>query len=436
MVDSQGGTTTLSYDGGQLATEGYENGAMQLLLSLGYDDSGNLTSAERYADLAGTTLVGSSEYDYDAGNMTSIVYKNGSGGVLTSFGYTYDEAEQLISEVDDGATTTYGYDSSGQLTQAGSTSYSYDGNGNPIGAGVTIGPDNEVQTDGTWNYGYDGAGNLTSLTGVSNGLTWSYGYDAANELTSVTETDGGGRRAGAGELQLRCVRQPHRHDGDAGRDDDHDVLDVRGGVVAAGGRGTDELAAVRRHEQRQRGGGCATSAGSQPDQWFAQVVTGSGVQWDLTDHLGSIRVVVDAGGSTMLDEISYDAFGVETETNPGAGGRLGYAGYQYDASNGAGSGWRAASTTHRFRFGCSRTPAQVGSNFYVYADNRPTSLTDPSGLSPETIDKQNRIALIQENQAKIDASLAARRRNWFQQKALGAAEYGPAPSKEVDLLTT
>ena len=46
----------------------------------------------------------------------------------------------------------------------------------------------------------------------------------------------------------------------------------------------------------------------------------------MTDHLGSVRQVVNDAG-TVLDHIDYDAFGnVTSETNPGQGDRFGWAG--------------------------------------------------------------------------------------------------------------
>src|SRR5436309_1822557 len=65
--------------------------------------------------------------------------------------------------------------------------------GNPTNGGDTVGPDNEVLTDGTWNYSYDANGNLSGKSGVSGGpdagLNWTYTYDPANELTSAFETN-------------------------------------------------------------------------------------------------------------------------------------------------------------------------------------------------------------------------------------------------------
>ena len=49
--------------------------------------------------------------------------------------FAYDTAGRLTSELDNGTTTSYSYDATGQLTQAGSQSYSYDANGNRNGTG-------------------------------------------------------------------------------------------------------------------------------------------------------------------------------------------------------------------------------------------------------------------------------------------------------------
>ena len=87
------------------------------------------------------------------------------------------------------STTTYSYDATGQLVQAGGTTYTYDANGNPTGGGNVIGSDNELPlSDGTLNYTYDAAGNRMTQVGISNGLTWTYTYNDANRMTSAVET--------------------------------------------------------------------------------------------------------------------------------------------------------------------------------------------------------------------------------------------------------
>jgi hypothetical protein len=68
-------------------------------------------------------------------------------------------------------------------------------------------------------------------------------------------------------------------------------------------------------------------SGDGADQRFARIDS-TGTNWLLTDHLGSIRDVMNSSG-TVIDHINYDAFGLITsETNPSNGGRLKYAGYE------------------------------------------------------------------------------------------------------------
>jgi hypothetical protein len=78
------------------------------------------------------------------------------------------------------------------LTAAGSASYNYDPNGNPDNSGDTIGTDNEITSDGTYDYTYDNDGNEITKTNISTGDNWTYGYNNANELVSAVEKTSGG----------------------------------------------------------------------------------------------------------------------------------------------------------------------------------------------------------------------------------------------------
>jgi RHS repeat-associated protein len=123
--------------------------------------------------------------------------------------------------------------------------------------------------------------------------------------------------------------------------------------------------------------------GTQPNQWFAEIDAGSGVNWLLTDDLGSIRNVANASGS-VIDTINYDAFGTLTESAPTLGGRLKYAGYESDP-------WafmyRAGERYYLPSAEIWLTPDPLGleaeSNHYEYADNSPTTASDPTGLYTE-----------------------------------------------------
>jgi len=100
----------------------------------------------------------------------------------------------------------------------------------------------------------------------------------------------------------------------------------------------------------------------------------------ITDHLGSVRLVVDIISGIVVQYLAYDDFGnVLTDTNPGFE-PFGYAGGLYDIQ------------TNLIRFGARDYDSRVGRwiakdpinyigglNLYVYVLNSPNNLIDPSG---------------------------------------------------------
>jgi len=103
----------------------------------------------------------------------------------------------------------------------------------------------------------------------------------------------------------------------------------------------------------------------------------------IKDHLGSVRLVVNATTGVVAQKLDYDEFGrVLGDSNPGFQ-PFGYAGGLYDA------------TTGLVRFGARDYDAETGRwaakdptgfsgglNLYVYAGNDPVNFTDPRGLFP------------------------------------------------------
>ena len=102
----------------------------------------------------------------------------------------------------------------------------------------------------------------------------------------------------------------------------------------------------------------------------------------ITDHLGSVRLVVNAETGIVRQRLEYDEFGnVILDTNPGFQ-PFGYAGGLYDAQTGL------------VRFGARDYDAETGrwtakdpirfaggfSNFYEYCSNNPVCLIDLWGL--------------------------------------------------------
>jgi RHS repeat-associated protein len=103
----------------------------------------------------------------------------------------------------------------------------------------------------------------------------------------------------------------------------------------------------------------------------------------LTDHLGSVRLVVDATTGQIAQRLDYDAFGrVLSDTNPGFQ-PFGFAGGLYDAA------------TSLVRFGARDYDAEVGrwtakdpigfasssTNIYEYVQNAPVNLIDDNGFN-------------------------------------------------------
>ena len=247
MTDSQGGTISQSWDGGNLVAQSFQNGATVGLLSLAYNQAGEMTGMTRFADLAATTLVGSTSLGYDAGMVDSILHTDGSGNTLASFGYGYDTTGQMTLEVNNGSSTNLGYNGDGELTSAGTQGYSWDANGNQSGAGTSVGADNELLSDGTWNYQYDNAGNMIGRTQVSGTLSWSYGYDAANEMTLAVETNGTSTLVSA-SYGYDAFGNRIAETAVAGSDHDDDGLDVPGGQSSRGRSRCHQLATLCRPE--------------------------------------------------------------------------------------------------------------------------------------------------------------------------------------------
>ncbi|MCI0551709.1 MAG: RHS repeat-associated core domain-containing protein, partial [Anaerolineae bacterium] len=102
----------------------------------------------------------------------------------------------------------------------------------------------------------------------------------------------------------------------------------------------------------------------------------------ITDHLGSVRLVVNVTTGDVVQRMDYDEFGnVLIDTNPGFQ-PLGFASGLYDTE------------TKLVRFGARDYDAEIGRwtakdpilfaggqvNIYIYVANNPVNLFDPSGL--------------------------------------------------------
>ena len=110
----------------------------------------------------------------------------------------------------------------------------------------------------------------------------------------------------------------------------------------------------------------------------------------FTDHLGSVRMVVDAQSGAVLQQIDYDAFGrITFDSNPGAQ-PFGFAGGLYDPQTGL------------VRFGARDFDPEVGrwtakdpvgfaggsAGLFEYCGNDPIDSVDRGGRQPEAPERE------------------------------------------------
>jgi RHS repeat-associated protein len=119
------------------------------------------------------------------------------------------------------------------------------------------------------------------------------------------------------------------------------------------------------------------------DELYARVKDSADtLSYYLTDHLGSVRDIVD-NSATVVSHITYDSFGkVLSETNSTLGDRFKYTGRELDSTTGLYYYRARWYDTHTGRF-ASEDPIGFSagdSNLRRYVGNAVTGATDPSGL--------------------------------------------------------
>ncbi len=356
------------------------NGTGQARVDLLYNGDGMVSTVTRYADLAGTQVVGKSNYSYDSNqNLTGITHTNASGTVLASFAYSYNLANQISSKVENGVTTTYGYDAASQLINVNGQVINYDSNGNQTGSGVTITSDNRLGSDGTWNYTYDNLGNTLSKTNIATGEYWSYTWNDANRLTNASDFNKDGTLIQSISFKYNVFDQLYEEKDYVASSNTTTTTryayDLSGNVYADL-NGSNQITA--RHLFINING---------QEQPFAKINASGNVSWYLTDNVGSVRNIINNAG-TVQDTISYNAFGaISSESNPGSSDR-----YKFQ------SGWYNSALNmtlfdHRWLMSLGRWFSQdplglsPDSNPYRFVGNNAISGIDPRGEQEKVIRK-------------------------------------------------
>jgi len=273
-------------------------------------------------------------------------------GLSTAYGYKYDLVGRLIEVKKNGTVTaTYEYDSNGnrlkKIAVGGTETGTYDAQDRMLtygGASYTYNANGDLATKtdsaGTTTYEYDALGNLRKVT-MPSGTVISYVIDGANRRVA--------KRVGGVLVQqwlyssdLRIVAE----------------LDGTGAIVSRFVYGTRV---------------------NVPEY----IVKGASTYRVVTDHLGSVRRVVDTATGTVVQKTEYDEYGVVlSDTAPGFQ-PFGFAGGLVDASTGmVRFGKRDYMPTNGrwtvidpIRFRAKQT------NLYGYVANDPINAFDPRGKS-------------------------------------------------------
>jgi RHS repeat-associated protein len=380
-----------------------------LVANYGYDADGTLACVTPAAPVDGTCSQGlrvlrnlpgrtlthvmagaaglTSGYQWsDLGEATTTIHEWLDGATVRELGFAYAERDAagrltgVIETLDSGATVDirYAYDRQGRLREVRrdgvvTEAYAYEANGQRTSAqidGVSVSPivfdaRDRLTQYGDVTYQYDALGRRTSRT--EDGQTTTYTYDLLGALRAVDlpggsspdieyVIDGAGRRVGrkAGGILTQAWL----------------YLDGLRPIAELNGAG--ELTRVFVYGDERVPALMVIPAGQ----------ANAGTYRILTDHLGSVRRVVNVATGHVLQALDYDAFGnILSDTNPGLQ-PFGFAGGLYDPDTGL------------LRFGARDYDPEIGqwtardpilfaggdSNLYAYVGSDPVQHTDPSGL--------------------------------------------------------
>jgi RHS repeat-associated protein len=261
------------------------------------------------------------------------------------------------------------------------TSYTYD-TANRLSSALVSTTTGSLGTTPQFAYGYDRASNLTSITAnepaqsftatATNGLTAgtydangnttalsgrSFAWDGANRVVSFTSGTSKSRFYYDGMSRLVRV-----------------VDESQGRVVADHAYfwcGTDRCLA---HDNTQAGSPVSA-------QYFAQgVIENDTPYYYVTDRLGSVRQLVNAGGDVVA-QYDYDPYGNQAKISGAVSSDFGYAGYFEHAASGLDFAMYRAYDSNHARW-LNRDPiAEAGGiNLYEYVGDSPIARRDPTGL--------------------------------------------------------
>ncbi|MGV3623040.1 MAG: RHS repeat-associated core domain-containing protein [Archangium sp.] len=330
-----------------------------------YDADSLLTQAG-----AATLTYSATTWTWNGFGELATVSTAVSGSPVFSEGIQYDGAGRItvIEETAQGtpAQWAYGNDAMGRLTSASkngatASTWTYDGNGNRLtesGVASTFDAQDRLLTRGTTTYTWDALGGRRSKTEGS--AVTEYTHDGLGALTSVKLPNGTTISYDYDGRQRRVARRKNS------------VVDKRW-IYDGQYRVVAEVDASGAVQSRFVYG----SQSHSPDYFVRGGVTYVYVK----NHLGSVRLVVNASTGAVVQSLEYDAWGNVTSDSSPSFQPFAFAGGVHDVDTGL--------THFGFRdydaqagVWTSRDPIRLsgGRNVLAYVSNSPTRFTDASGL--------------------------------------------------------
>ncbi|MBK6515850.1 MAG: RHS repeat-associated core domain-containing protein [Polyangiaceae bacterium] len=297
-------------------------GVVQVAWSYVRDDLGRIVEKTETTPAGTRVLV----YEYDLAARLAAVYEDG----LLVESYGFDDNGNRLSSLNADGVFDATFDDQDRILEYGDEVFTWTDNGELYAS-------TDTATGDTTTYAYDALGNLRGVA-LPNGDLVEYLVDARGRRVGK-RVNGALMKGWLWRGQLQPVAE----------------LDGAGNVVArfvyAGGVNVPAL-----------------------------MVTPTATYRLVTDHLGSVRRVVDVATGAVVQELEYDAWGrVLLDTNPGLQ-PFGFAGGLHDPDTGlvrfgardydAETGRWTAKDPARFRGGL---------NHYEYAAGAPSVYIDPRG---------------------------------------------------------
>ena len=285
MDDSLGGSTRYTFDQTGRLTELTTPAGEAIRLP--YDSQGRPTGIRFPNGVV-------SAYAYDAaGQLASIRHTGPAAEVLASFEYAYNDVGDLGSIAGPNADSDLAYDALRRVTAAGAPAdpetYAYDAVGNRTASSVSLthryDDGNRLIEDDDFTYNYDNNGNLATKTAKADGSVTEFSFGAVNRLVRIDLPDGT-------VASYRYDAYGRRFEKSVGGVTTRYVYD--GLNILLEFDGTNTLTARYTH-------------GAGPDQVWS-VERGGASYFYHADHLGSTRIITDAGGSAV-NSYAYDAYG-------------------------------------------------------------------------------------------------------------------------------